>query len=77
MEAVLENVLDITPAPRGGVASTVVPGPDDALLDAYSRAVIGAAENASSSVPILEVHQSPEREHATEPRVPRQALGHG
>jgi len=77
MEAVLENVLDITPAPHGGVVSTVVPGPDDELLDAYSRAVIGAAEKVSGSVLNLEVHQSPEREQTTDPRVPRQALGHG
>jgi len=77
MEAILENVLDITPAPPAGVVSTVAPVPDDELLDAYSRAVIGAAEKVSSSVLNLEVHQSPEREQVTEPRVPRQALGHG
>ena len=77
MEATLENVLDITPAPPAGVVSTAPPVPDDELLDAYSRAVIGAAEKVSSSVLNLEVHQPPEREQAAEPRVPRQALGHG
>ena len=77
MEAILENVLDITPAPPAGVVSTAAPVPDDELLDAYSRAVIGAAEKVSSSVLNLEVHQPPEREQAAEPRVPRQALGHG
>jgi S1-C subfamily serine protease len=77
MEAVLENVLDITPAPPAGVVSTVEPAPDNELLDAYSRAVISAAEKVSSSVLNLEVHQSSEREQATDPRVPRQALGHG
>ena len=59
------------------VVSTVAPAPDDELLDAYSRAVIGAAEKVSRSVLNLEVHQPSEREQATEPRVPRQALGHG
>jgi S1-C subfamily serine protease len=77
MEAVLENVVDISPAPPGAVASAAVQGPDDELLDAYSRAVIGAAEKVSGAVLNLEVHQSPEREQATDPRVPRQALGHG
>jgi S1-C subfamily serine protease len=77
MEAILEDVLDITPAPYGGVVSTAVPGPDDELLDAYSRAVIGAAEKVSGSVLNLEVHQISEREQATDPRAPRQALGHG
>ena len=77
MEAILENVLDITPAPPAGVVPTAPPVPDDELLDAYSRAVIGAAEKVSSSVLNLEVHQPPEREQAAEPRVPRQALGHG
>jgi len=77
MEAVLENVLDITPVPPAGVASTVAPVPDDELLDAYSRAVIGAAEKVSSSVLNLEVHQSPDGELTADPRGPRQALGHG
>jgi S1-C subfamily serine protease len=57
--------------------SAAAPGPDDELLDAYSRAVIGAAEKVSSSVLNLEVHQSSERDRATDPRAPRQALGHG
>jgi S1-C subfamily serine protease len=77
MEAILENVLDITPAPPAAVVSTAPPVPDDELLDAYSRAVIGAAEKVSSSVLNLEVHQPPVSEQAAEPRVPRQALGHG
>ena len=77
MEAILENVLDITDAPPTGVVSTVAPVPDDELLDAYSRAVIGAAEKVSSSVLNLEVHQPPESEQATGSRAPRQALGHG
>jgi len=47
MEAVLENVVDISPAPPGAVVSTAVQGSDDELLDAYSRAVIGAAEKVS------------------------------
>jgi len=77
MEAVLESVSDIAPASPGGVAPAVAPGPDEELLDAYSRAVIGAAEKVSGSVLNLEVHQSSEKEQATDPRFPRQARGHG
>jgi S1-C subfamily serine protease len=77
MEAVLERVSDVSPAPSGGGAFVAAPASDDALLDAYSRAVITAAEKVSASVLNLEVHQSNERGQALDPRFPQQARGHG
>ena len=41
---------------------------DDALLDAYSKAVTGAVERISSSVVNIEVHQSAGRTRSGEPR---------
>ncbi len=55
-------------SPRGpapGAASTV---PDDSLLDAYSRAVIGAVGRVSPSVVNIEVHQAAGRTRSGEPR---------
>ena len=46
---------------RGGEARTLeaVHPSDDDLLDAYSRAVINAAEKVSPSVVNIDVHKSP------------------
>jgi S1-C subfamily serine protease len=77
MPAVLERVSNGTPAQQGKGVSSAAPLPDDELLDAYSRAVITAAERVSASVLNLEVHQPFERGQATDPRFPQQARGHG
>ena len=77
MPTVLERVSDGTPAQQGKGALNAAPLSDDELLDAYSRAVIMAAERVSGSVVNLEVHQPFERGQATDPRFPQQARGHG
>jgi S1-C subfamily serine protease len=77
MAAVLERVSDVTPASQGKGVFSAAPPSDDALLDAYSRAVITAAERVSPSVLNLEVHPPSERGRGTDPRFPQQARGHG
>src|SRR6476469_3088959 len=50
---------------------------DDDLLDAYSRAVITAAERVSPSVVYIEVQQATNNRRGNDPRVPREARGSG
>jgi len=77
MEEILESVSSGTPAQPGAAVFGAGPPSDDELLDAYSRAVITAAEKVSASVLNLEVHQPSQRGQAADPRFPQSARGHG
>ena len=77
MPAVLERVSNGTPEQQGKGVFSAAPLSDDELLDAYSRAVITAAERVSASVLNLEATQPFARGQATDPRFPQQARGHG
>ena len=60
-----------------GKHETTQPANDDELLDAYSKAVISAAEKVSPSVVYIEVQQATNNRRGRDPRVPREARGSG
>ncbi|HJT65314.1 MAG TPA: trypsin-like peptidase domain-containing protein [Pyrinomonadaceae bacterium] len=60
-----------------GKHETTQPANEDELLDAYSKAVISAAEKVSPSVVYIEVQQATNNRRGNDPRVPREARGSG
>src|SRR2546421_1642670 len=72
----LEQYLSTTQLGKGPVLDSAHVREDDVLLDAYSRAVVAAAEKVSPSVAKIEVTQAAGRARNGEPRE-RQGGGSG
>ncbi len=77
MESVLEWVVNDATEGQSARPLAVASPSDDEALDAYSRAVIGAAERVSPSVVNINVAQRARGPRATDPRLPPERRGTG
>src|SRR5437867_5658302 len=77
MKAIFQQTIngDFETAKGGSLPG--LPGHDDHLLDAYSRAVITAAEKVSSAVVYIDVLHRLKGRRAADPRFPREMQGSG